>query len=29
MTTLIMLTHINNWNEEYTKLQWYKDINTH
>lgn len=29
MTTFIMQRELNDLNEEYTKLQWYKDINTH
>ena len=29
MTTFIMQRELNYLNEEYTKLQWYKDINTH
>lgn len=29
MTTFIMQRELNDLNEEYTKLQWYKDTNTH
>ena len=29
IATFIMQRELNDLNEEYTKLQWYKDINTH
>ena len=29
MATFIMQREINDLNEEYTKLQWYKDTNTY